>query len=247
MVYDFINLCVGVPSPEDDEDGRRTIEYLKRCRRVMRLLLSNDASSLGLHPAVYFYSWTGKQQPILFLVVASLIVDLERKRKLPSFIQCRERFENFLMGNRSLINQIIRKFGTKSSGTVHLREFYEKILAVFEEGGGQEDAIGMLKNDKEYSYIQPGESPYEITLGKKMSTQVKSGFTMRELLAVAPRCGISDCNGIIPPQALSVEHKERLQNGGSPGIDNTQLTHPYCNTGYKESLHAKNIKALNTN
>jgi hypothetical protein len=100
MVFDFIILCVGVPSPENDEQGNRTVEYLTRCRRVMQLLLSSHASSLGLHPAVYFYSWTGKQQPILFLTMASLMVEWERAKRLPEFTENRENFESFLMSNR---------------------------------------------------------------------------------------------------------------------------------------------------
>src|SRR5450759_1690425 len=122
MVYGFINLAAGVTSPEDDKDGQRTVDYLTRCRRVMNLLVSADESSLGLHPAVYFYSWTGKQQPILFLVMAQLIIDWERAKKLPRFTELRGRLESFLVSNRPLINQLVRKYGTKDSATTHLRK-----------------------------------------------------------------------------------------------------------------------------
>ena len=128
MIYDVINMCVGTPASNDDRDGNRTVDYLERCRRVMRMLLSNYPSSLGLHPAVYFYSWTGKQQPILFLTIARLVLELERARKLDWFIDHREGFESFLMKNRSLVNQLVRKFGTKNSGRVHLSEFYRAVL-----------------------------------------------------------------------------------------------------------------------
>ena len=116
MVYDFINLCVGTQSQNDDTKGDRTLDYLHRCHRFMRLILSNDPSSLGLHPAVYFYSWTGKQQPILFLVVSKLIIEMDRANKLPQFIECRKAFEDFLIDHRSLLNQLIRKYGTKTQG-----------------------------------------------------------------------------------------------------------------------------------
>ena len=161
MVYDFIGLSVGAVSSEDDETGQRTVDYLTRCRRVMRILLSNHASSVGLHPAVYFYSWTGKQQPILFLVIADLIVDLERKKRLPSFIAVRSKFEAFLTADRSLLNQVIRKFGTKDSGVKHLRAFFDFILTKLDEGLLSAQLVDALVHESAYSYLQPAESPYD--------------------------------------------------------------------------------------
>ncbi len=232
MIFDFIIMAVGAPSPEDDRQGIRTVEYLTRCRRVMQLLLSNHSSSLGLHPAVYFYSWTGKQQPTQFLTMASLIVEWERKKKLPEFIQRRSRFESFLMGNRSLLNQVIRKFGTKDSGTKHLRDFYEDVLGILGHGHQAEDVISELQKDASYGYLQPAESAYDGVAPTKFSTQVKSGLVMKELLTKAHRCPI--CNGLVPPQAISIDHIERIKDGGLSVVENAQITHPYCNSGYKE-------------
>jgi hypothetical protein len=237
MVYDFINLSAGVPSPEDDQDGRRTIEYLTRCRHLMRLLLSNHPSSLGLHPAVYFYSWTGKQQPILFLVMAGLVVDYERSKRLPVFIQLREGFEAFLMSNRSLLNQVIRKFGTGNSGAANLRKFYDTVLNILASKRTPDEVVEVLRKTSAYNYLQPAESPYDGAVSSRFSTKVKSGLVMRELLAKAPKCPI--CNGLVPGQAISVDHIERREDGGSNALENAQLTHPYCNTGIKESQHAK--------
>lgn len=237
MVYEFISLSVGVPSDEDDSAGTRTIEYLTRCRKVMRQVLSNHPSSLGLHPAVYFYSWTGKQEPILFLVMAELVVELERARRFPVFTKGRKLFEEFLIGNRSLLNQIIRKFGTKDSGKKHLRGFYERILELIGQGFEADSIVDEVCNDISYSYLQPAESPYSGVVPTRLSTQVKAGVVMRELLPNAPRCGI--CGGLVPSQAISIDHKERVEDGGSHLPDNTQIAHPYCNTGYKESEHSK--------
>ena len=109
MIYDFVNLCSGVPDQKMDTTGQRTIDHLTRCRRVARLILSNDPSSLGLHPAVYFYSWTGKQQPILFLTWTEIVVKFEQRKWLMEFTKLRSKVENFLIGNRPLVNRVIRK------------------------------------------------------------------------------------------------------------------------------------------
>jgi len=237
MVYDFVNLCVGATSLDDDADGYRTIECMKRCRRVAQLILSNSPRSLGLHPAVYFYSWTGKQQPILFLTVTSLIVSLEREKKLDFFIQQREKLETFIINNRTLLNQVIRKYGTKKSGSRQLKNFYDQVLLFFGEGMSPEEVPNALVKMHEYSYLQPGESPADGYMSTRYSTQVKSGLVMCEMLSVAPRCPI--CRGLIPAQAISVDHITRCADGGESTVENAQITHPYCNTGYKESSVCK--------
>ena len=63
---------------------------------------------------------------------------------------------------------------------------------------------------------------------------------MKELLTKAHRCPI--CKGLVPMQALSIDHKERLEDGGQSTPTNAQITHPYCNTGYKESLNSQKVK-----
>lgn len=203
----------------------------------MWLILSNHPSSLGLHPAVYFYSWTGKQQPILFLAVSQLIVDIDRAKKLPEFIECRKVFEDFLIDHRSLLNQLVRKYGTKDSGAAHLGDFYRLIMKMIMEKKSPEDIVTDLVKSPDYNYLQPAESPYESGASKRFSSKMKPGLIIKELLGRAPRCPV--CNGIVPTQAISVDHKKRLQDGGLCDPDNAQITHPYCNTGYKEHVVAR--------
>ncbi len=231
MVYDFVALSVGTTDPADDEQGQRTLDYLTRTRRVMRLLLSNHASSMGLHPAIYYYSWTGKQQPILFLVVSALLVQMERDKQLDAFTRVRAKFEEFLVSNRSLLNQVIRKFGTKDSGGKHLTGFYRFVLAEIERGSSAEGVISALTAAREFSYVQPAESAYEGAPAAKFSSQVKSGVVLAQLLPTALRCKI--CGGYVPSQAISIDHVDRRSAGGSSAASNAAVTHPYCNTTFK--------------
>jgi hypothetical protein len=233
MVFDFISQSVGVRSLEDDTDGQRTVDYLTRTRKVMQLLLSNHPSSLGLHPAVYFYSWTGKQQPILFLTMASLAVEWERRGRLKDFIAIRASFEEFLIANRALVNQIVRKFGSKASGMSHLASFYLRVLELLASDADQRSIIESLQHEPAFSYLQPNEVATLGSTPSEYSSQVKSGLALKELLDNALRCKI--CQGLLPFQALSFDHIQRKQDGGVATVKNQQLTHPYCNTGVKES------------
>ena len=243
MIFDFITLCVDTISDDDDLTGIKTIEYLKRCRRVMRLSLSNHASSLGLLPAVYFYSWTGNQQPILFLVMVSLLIEWDKTGKLNEFTDRRAEFEKFLFTNRTLTAQVIRKFGTKDSGLNHLKTFYKNVLDAIGEAIDISEIVEKLKAQAGYGYLQPEESPYDGVVPTRMSAQVKAGLTMKKLLETAPRCAI--CGGFVPSQAITIDHIERSEDGGKTTHENTQFAHPYCNTGYKESRVARQ-RALST-
>lgn len=234
MVYDFVILSVGTVTDDDDLTGGRTVEFLKRTKRAAQLVLSNSANSLGLHPAVYFYSWTGKQQPILFLTMAGIVIDLDRQHKLDAFVERRARLEQFIIGYRTLLNQIVRKFGTKDSGKGHLRAFYEKVFAAIDAGKSDAEIVEVLTTDKSFTYLQPTESPYAGVSPTRYSAQVKSGLVMTGLLEHAPRCAI--CKGLVPSQAISVDHKKDRSEGGESDLENLQLTHPYCNTGYKTGM-----------
>jgi hypothetical protein len=193
---------------------------------------------------VYFYSWTGKQQPILFLTWAALIVEMERANRLPAFTRVRGELETFLIANRPLLNQVIRKFGTKESGAKHLGGFYRDALKMLSEGVTAKELPAPLSSRPEYSYLQPEESPYGGVAPTKFSTQVKSGLVVQQLLANAHHCPI--CKGLVPHQAISVDHIDRLEDGGVSLPENAQLTHPYCNTGFKESLRARAKVGLST-
>ena len=244
MIYDFITLAVDTVSTEDDATGVKTIEYLKRCKRVMLLTLSHHESSIGLMPAVYFYSWTGNQQPILFLTMVSLLIDYDRARKLDEFTDRREEFENFLLVNRTLTAQVIRKFGTKDSGLKHLKDFYREVLNCVGNGVPGSAIVSTLQSLPGYGYLQPDESPYDGVAPTRMSTPVRAGLTMKKLLETAHRCNL--CGGFVPSQSVSIDHIERVEDGGLSTHDNTQITHPYCNSGYKERKHLLTISSRNS-
>lgn len=231
MVHDFVELSAGTVNAADDTDGARTVEFINRTRRAAELICSNRPGSMGLHPAVFFYSWTGKQQPILFLTMSSILIDLERRRKLHTFVDIRERLEQFIINNRSLFNQIVRKFGTKKSGQTHLGQFYEELFGLLQAGASEADAVEHLTSLKNFTYLQPSETPYSGVSPTRYSSQVKSGRVIADLLPNAPRCEI--CRGLVPAQAISIDHKVRLSEGGDSNIDNLQITHPYCNTAIK--------------
>jgi hypothetical protein len=66
---------------------------------------------------------------------------------------------------------------------------------------------------------------------KEFSRETKSAAHIRDTLPGSPRCKI--CGGYLPVGFSSIDHKIRKADGGLGTLDNAQLTHPYCNTTFK--------------
>ncbi|MCC5607453.1 HNH endonuclease [Nostoc sp. CHAB 5834] len=63
------------------------------------------------------------------------------------------------------------------------------------------------------------------------NTNRKSEIYIKKTLKNIPQCKI--CNGLIHRNSISFDHIQRKADGGLASLDNGQITHPYCNTGYK--------------
>ncbi|WP_442944301.1 HNH endonuclease signature motif containing protein [Nostoc sp.] len=67
--------------------------------------------------------------------------------------------------------------------------------------------------------------------GQDFNTNKKSEIYIKDALKNALKCKI--CNGLIHRNSISIDHIQRKEDGGLANLDNGQITHPYCNTGYK--------------
>lgn len=71
----------------------------------------------------------------------------------------------------------------------------------------------------------------EEIINSDFNTNRKSETYISTALKSVVRCGI--CGGGVHINATSVDHIERKRSGGLGKAENGQITHPYCNTGYK--------------
>ena len=59
LILDLINITNDIKSDTDitnDSTGDETIKLLKKTKKSLNRITGTHASSLGLHPVVYFYS-----------------------------------------------------------------------------------------------------------------------------------------------------------------------------------------------
>lgn len=235
LILEFINIVNSIPddfkeSLLDDLTGYETVNILKQTRRIAWRINSNHPSSLGLHPVVYFYSQDGRHKVASFYATLAFVKELEDKKKLNSFCLIRPKFENIILQNDSLIQQINRKYRSAISSYSQIKDFYFSIIEQLQKGVNENSVITELIKSSKFNYLTLTVDQSEITTNK-FSTERKSAIYIKEALANAPKCKI--CGGYIHRNSISIDHIDRKQDGGLGTIDNGQITHPYCNTTLK--------------
>ena len=235
LILEFVNMTNGVPSVfkdkiDDDSDGAETIKMLTNARRVAQRINSIHASSLGLHPIVYFYSQDGRHKAASFLATVSFVMELDARRKVNDFIKVRDMFEKALIVNDYLIQQINRKFRLAQTSYPHIRDFLFALVDLLNAGTKPEDLAKQLIQKKEFSYLTLQPDKLQVA-SSEFSAERKSAVFIRDAIANALKCKI--CGGFIHKNAITIDHIERKQEGGLGSIENAQLAHPYCNTTFK--------------
>lgn len=237
LVLEFIELVNSSMKGEigkDDVDGTKTIEVLKQCKKLVQIIDSNDPSSLGLHPAVYFYAPNGRHKVASFLAIVSLLLGF-KKTDFPQFTSVRGDFETLLIQYDYLIQQIVRQRRGASAGVPVIKDFYNTCITLLSKGKTVIQAIDeIVKMEKFGKLTTEHEVVGEVG---DFSRDAKSQVFLREALKSALKCPV--CQGYLHVNAMSVDHIEPIEEGGVSSTDNAQITHPYCNTGYKEGLRAQ--------
>lgn len=214
----------------DDPNGDETVKFLKKSRTIAQRINSLHPGSLGLHPAVYFYSLDGRYKPASFYAVTLFVSELSvSPKRLEKFTRVRGDFEQFLIDNSYVTEQIIRKWRSAAAGYPHVSEFYQYIVDLLDKKSTRADILKTLGSG-DYSYVkQPAE--IEDSGGSEFTREAKSAIFIKEALGNAVKCAI--CKGYMHINSLTFDHIQRKQDGGSGAADNGQLAHPYCNTTFK--------------
>ena len=234
LVLEFVNTVNNIEDADglkDDLDGTQTLAVLKKCLIISRLINSNHASSLGLHPAVYFYAGNGRYKPASFNFFLHLIMQLKIRGKLNDFTRAREKLEQIILDYDDLPRQIVRKYRTAKKGTPHVVNFYLQVISHLNSNLEINEVVSKIINSQEFNYLTIKVSDDYLTESIDFNSDGKSRIFMSEALSNAIKCKI--CNGYLHRNSISIDHIIRKQDGGIAAPQNGQLSHPYCNTGYK--------------
>lgn len=242
LIFELVNLSNNIPvidttkntkrveeKPAPDEDGSETIKCLRNTRRIVNRITGLHASSLGLHPAVYFYSATGRHQPTAFLAVIELMKEFERNDSFLEFTEVRSQFEQFILDNKTFSNQVTVKVGSGAKGFLRLKNLYALVFDALRSGQTAAKILKGLSSNKEFYFLTPDERVEGSS--SKFSKETKSAAFLRDAIAGAPRCKICGC--LLHYNSIQVDHIVRRKDGGLGILDNAQLAHPFCNSTVK--------------
>lgn len=245
LIFDFVNIANGievvdsskkvkvVQIKQEEPEEEATTQCLKNTLSLADIFTGTTPTSLGLHPAVYFYSASGRHQPTSVLALAALFIDLKKENKFIDFCRVRESFENFLLDHKMYINQLTSKQGSMAKGFRHMRDYYRYVLDML-WGGKTHDEIEVSLPKTENFRRLVKEVPILSTTPKKFSRGVKQYIVIKEALANASICEL--CRARIDLKAMNVDHIKDRSKGGVGSGENARPLHPYCNSTYKRWL-----------
>ena len=193
LIFDFVNIANGIPVVDSSKKNKRTLEIvqektdevatlecLRKAQSLTNRFTGTHASSLGLHPAVYFYAANGRHQPTAVLAIAALLMDLEAEEKFIGFTKVRDKFESFLIDHKMFVNQLTVKHGSMAKGFRPLKEYYRYVLDSFMSGHTDIGVENELRtHDKYQSLIK--EKPVLTQQAKKFSRAVKQLTVIAEV------------------------------------------------------------------
>jgi Protein of unknown function DUF262 len=219
-----------IEKDKPDTDGSDTLRVLKLSREIGSRLAGNNAESLGLHPAVYFYNERGVYTRHLFLGMARLIAERVRGNDanfFKKFTGVRKGLEQYLIVNKSLIGQAFANVN-RDARVLRVRDMLVNLI-------NRLDKRETFTPEDVFAAIHLGGRILDVrtlTTGKKVSEATKAALAIEAGLKAAPICPI--CGGLLyPKKSVSYDHKKRVRDAGTGAIENVQMTHPYCNTGIK--------------
>ncbi|MGW1187513.1 HNH endonuclease family protein [Streptomyces sp. NPDC002559] len=223
----------------DDLDGTTTLEFMRATKRAAMKIAGNSPASLGLHPAVYFYSATGRFQPAAFLAAVAFTQELAEKRHIVKFTKLRIEFEDFLVKYKHFLNQIVQSYGSLQRSVPPILEMYKILLESLTEGLEDEAIIERMRANSNPRLPVKIITDDDRKHGRNFSSDTKNAIVLKATLDSSPVCQI--CNARLHLRSMTIDHKIRKEDGGTGAADNGQLTHPYCNSGYKESHQTSGI------
>lgn len=244
LIFDFVNIANGLPVIDATKskkiqpivqtrpDETETIKVLRGAERMARRMTGTHPSSLGLFPAVYFYSASGRHQPTAVLAMASLLKSLDESDRFVEFTRVRDKFEDFLLEHKGFVNQLTTQYGSMAKGFRQMREYFSYVLEAFIEGKNSESLLQDLGLHDRYHRLVK-EKSHGTTKAKPFSQDLKQWKFLQEALEKSFKCHI--CGARIDTKAMHLDHVVERSAGGLGTSDNAAWAHPYCNSTYKQT------------
>lgn len=244
--FDLISLANGLLIPDsstkkkglkdelpEDPDGSATIDYLKSAKRLVEFLLSTAPQSLGLHPALYFYTSAGGFQSAALFNVLSWLIQLEQKGEIVNFLKVRNKFEQMIMDHPVLGKPATHRLGSGGRTRRRMMLLYDRMLYLLSVGTAPDEAWTYIIGEPDFAFLASEDAEHKERrgtgkAGAGFSRGAKSGGFIESALPTAHRCIL--CGGLLHSNAIVTDHEDEKSRGGSSAGANGRPVHPRCNS-----------------
>lgn len=236
VVTQTVKICNDISNKKEliVGNGNEVIKILKKTLKILERINSKKPGSLGLHPFIYFYSDIGKHKIGSYYGILELFKEFDLKNGYEKFTSIRGIFEDTIKEYSFLVQQIIRKNRQSKRGYKEVANYYKLIIEMIAEKKLTEpkQIVAEIKSREEFKYLQIDiVDNEEEGMKENFSRGKKQIVKVHALMRNIPRCPI--CEGYLSTVSSSVDHIVRKRDGGVGILENSQLTHLYCNTTYK--------------
>ena len=128
------------------------------------------------------------------------------------------------------INQLTVLNGSMVKGYLPIRDYYRYVFEQLRLGFNESEIETALGIHERYQRLVK-ERPAPSRNAKAFSQDAVNVKLMNDVLDHAFVCNI--CGARIDKKAMQLDHIVDKSEGGPADIDNSQWTHPYCNSTYK--------------
>ncbi|MCW5738090.1 MAG: DUF262 domain-containing protein [Enhydrobacter sp.] len=221
----------------DDPNGMETLRYLRAAKRMIELLCSNEPFSLGLHPALYFYTTRGAFHAAAVFNMVTWIKALESRGKINRFLNSRGKFEDLILAHPVVAKPAAHKLGSGGRTRLRMVTLYGRLLDLLSAGATAEEAWSSIVVDPDYVFLaaDDAEEKNEASEGKaggRFGRSAKSAGFIEQFLRSVPRCSL--CGGLLHVNGMVSHHAEERSAGGSSASYNVEMVHPVCNSNNRQ-------------
>lgn len=233
MIFALANYINSTPeaSTPDDVTGDATLRLLKKIEVAAAKVFGPHIGSLGLHPGVYCYGATGRFQATAFLAAIAFVQDLDKQKAFDKFTEYRRGMEEFLLKYRYFVNQVNKNYSRPEIALRPIAKMYDIVLQEISGGSSEDAIIAAIRAEKSLNAVKVATDD-DKRYGRNFTRETKNAVYLREALENELTCAI--CKARLHFKSISHDHKVRKADGGTGDAANAQLTHPYCNSGFKE-------------
>ena len=245
FAFDLINMSNELALPDstrkgsdnenipNDPDGKETIRQLSKVKELIQLLSSKHPGSLGLHPALYFYSPRGEFTSAAFFSIASWFADLDRKKNLLEFVKVREKFERLIIDHPVIVKPALHKLGTGGRTRPRMVALFEKILDLLSKQNDTKKVWDLVIAMPEFEFLLSDHKDQQREMthgapGAKFPRRAKTAGFLRQALPQALKCPL--CEGIMHVNGMTSDHVVERSQGGTSADQNSRSVHPICNS-----------------